>query len=161
MPFTLFHERFKEIGIQETRSITIPPGGSFGLPAGDYGFFEMFCDEAGCDCRRVMFYVVSSARSELEATVSWGWEPAEFYAQWSIDDDPDIGFEIKGPLVDPLGPQTALGPAICDLVRDVLLRDQAYVERIKRHYAMFRQKIDGKPKRKRVRRKVRRKRRRK
>jgi len=29
------------------------------LPDGEYGFLEFYCNEAGCDCRRALFMVVS------------------------------------------------------------------------------------------------------
>ena len=38
-------------------------------------------------------------------------------------------------------PQTPLAPALLKLVKEVLLQDEAYVERIKRHYRMFREKL--------------------
>jgi len=53
---------------------------------------------------------------------------------------------MKGPALNPLSPATELAPALLGLVRDVLLKDPEYVERIKRHYAMVRERIDG-PKR--------------
>ncbi len=43
MPFRMFHDYFPEIAEQETRSITVLPQSNMGLPAGSYGFLEMFC----------------------------------------------------------------------------------------------------------------------
>ena len=43
--------------------------------------------------------------------------------------------------------QLRFAPALLDLFRNVLLQDTAYVERVKRHYAMFRQEVDNKAKR--------------
>lgn len=39
-------------------------------------------------------------------------------------------------------PRTELAPAIVELARDLLLRDRRYVERLKRHYALMRAKVD-------------------
>ena len=49
MPFQQFYELFPEVGIAETRSIAVlTDDDESGLPPGDYGFCEMFCNERGC-----------------------------------------------------------------------------------------------------------------
>lgn len=123
--------------------MTILPGASISLSPGDYGFLEMFCDEPGCDCRRVFFSVVSSAHHELEAVIAWGWETPEFYAEWMNNGDPEIIADLKGPVLNLGSPATARAPALLELTRNVLLQDTNYIERIKRHYQMYRQQIDG------------------
>lgn len=142
MPYVQFHDLCPEIAERETRTITVLPGQTSQLPAGEYGFVEMFCNEPGCDCRRVFFYVVSSLHNDVEAVVTYGWETANFYAKWMNDDDPKIIAELQGPSLNLGSPQSRLAPALLNLVEDVLLQDDAYVERIKRHYRMFRDKID-------------------
>jgi len=72
MAFAPFHEYSPEIAARETRSITVPPGSPFGLPAGEYGFLEMYCNEPGCDCRRVLFYVIARDRPGVQAVIGWG-----------------------------------------------------------------------------------------
>ncbi len=143
MPYRLFHDLFPDLAKRETRSITVLPQSDPGLPAGDYGFLEMYCDEPGCDCRRVFFYVVSSFREEVEAVVAWGWEARDFYRKWMKHGGEKDVDRLKGPILNLGSPETELAPAILDLVRDVLLQDPDYVERIKRHYAMFQRKVDG------------------
>jgi len=44
-----------------------------------------------------------------------------------------------------LSPQSRLAPTLLQLAGDVLLTDPAYVERIKRHYQLFREKIAQTP----------------
>lgn len=143
MPFALFHSRFPEVAERETRTITVLPNSDLALPAGDYGFLEMFCDEPDCDCRRVFFYVVSSVRKDVEAVVTWGWETRSFYARWMKDDDPEVLFTLKGPALNPGSPQTNLAPALLSLVQTVLLRDPEYVQRVKKHYRLFRNHVDS------------------
>jgi hypothetical protein len=146
MPYQLLYNLFPEIADKETRSITILADESeTGLPAGDYAFCEMFCDEPGCDCRRVFFYVIASFREGPEAVIAWGWEAQDFYVKWMGDDDPQMIDAIKGPCLNIGSPQSELAKPLLVLVREVLLQDKAYVERIKRHYQLFRSKIDGKP----------------
>jgi len=41
---TLFWERFPDVAARETRVVTLPCT-CYGLPAGNYGFLELYCDE--------------------------------------------------------------------------------------------------------------------
>jgi hypothetical protein len=143
MPYAAFHQYFPEIAKRETRSITILDP-SAPLPPGQYGLIEMYCDEAGCDCRRVFFYIVASFREGPEAVVAYGWEDAAFYARWMKDTDPEVLKDLKGPALNLFSPQSELAPAILDLIENLVLKDTAYVERLKRHYRMVRDVIDGK-----------------
>jgi hypothetical protein len=145
MPHQLFHDLFPERAGQETRSITVSKEIDSDLPEGDYGFLEMFCNERGCDCRRVMFYIISSHSKDerVEAVIAWGWESCGFYKKWLRSDDPQMVAELQGPVLNIGSPQSELAPALLNLVRDVLLQDPAYVERVKEHYWAFRNKVEG------------------
>ncbi|MGK7949215.1 MAG: hypothetical protein AB4368_10535 [Xenococcaceae cyanobacterium] len=90
MPYVPFYKFYPEIAERETRTIKMFPGQPSGLPAGDYGFGEMFCDEPDCDCRKVFFSVVSSRHNKVEAVVTYGWSTANFYIKWLEEDDPKI-----------------------------------------------------------------------
>jgi len=139
MPMTLFMERFPEVGARETKSATVTQRPD--LPDGEYGFLELYCDEPGCDCRRVIIIVLrrETGRSKTWATIGYGWESADFYRKWSrAGGDP---IEMKGPGLDPLNAQTEYSPALLDLFR-FLLQSTEYVERIKRHYRMFRDSVE-------------------
>jgi hypothetical protein len=143
MPFALFRDYFPEIAERETRSATVLGESQGGLPRGHYAFLEMFCNEPGCDCRRVFFYVVSDRANNLEAVVAYGWETPDFYAKWLHDGDPNIVRELIGPSLNIGSPQSEIAPAILELVREIL-KDKEYVKRIERHYRMVRQAVDGK-----------------
>ena len=142
MPFAPFSERFPDIAARETRSATTAER-IHGLPPDEYGFLELYCDEPGCDCRRVMFFVVSRGRRQPEAVIAWGWESRDFYARWMHTDDPEMIRELQGPVLNLGSPQSSHAPALLDLFKNVLLRDPEYVERIKRHYRMFRETIES------------------
>lgn len=90
------------------------------------------------------FSVLSSLHEDVQAVIGWGWEDKEFYVKWMGDNDPIVIEELKGPALNLASPQSNLAPALLDLFREVLLPDTAYLERVKRHYAMFRERIDGK-----------------
>jgi hypothetical protein len=141
MPYVDFHSAFPAVAEAETRSVTLPRTMS-GLPAGTYTFVEMFCDEVGCDCRRVFFLVVASPSKPPVAVIAYGWEDRAYYFKWMGVDDPRIIDDLKGPVLNLASPQSSLAPAVLALFEEVLLPDAAYIDRVKRHYAMFRQHID-------------------
>ena len=145
MPYQLLHDLFPETAEAETRTIRVfGERSDTGLPPGQYRFCEMFCNERGCDCRRIFFYVVASFREGPEAVIAWGWGSPEFHTNWLRDDDPIMIAELIGPSLNLGRPQTELADGLLNLLRDVLLQDEAYVDRIKRHYRHFRARIDGK-----------------
>jgi hypothetical protein len=141
MPMTPFMEKFPDLGRRETRSILVPPGQD--LPSGEYGYIEFYCNEPGCDCRRATIIVLrpDTGWNKPWATISYGWESLEFYNKWGgAHSDPA---EMQGPHLDPLNVQTEYAPALLDLFRWVL-QSPEYVERLKRHYRMFRDTVERK-----------------
>ena len=132
MPMIQFYSQFPNLAAKETRSITVQSRND--LPAGEYGFIELYCDEADCDCRRVIIIVTSATGPKIWATINYGWEGLQFYEKWlhSKEDAPGC----KGPSLDPLNTQTEYAPTLLRLF-DWILEDQAYVERLKRHYYLF------------------------
>ena len=94
----------------------------------------------GCDCRRVMIDVLrpETGWDKIWATIGYGWESLDFYRKWGGAGDP---IEMKGPYLDPLNPQTNYAPALLNLFR-FLLQSTKYVERLKRHYQMFRDSVE-------------------
>lgn len=144
MPYRPFQNLFPEVAAKETRTITVFEQSGFRLPAGEYTFLELFCDESDCDCRRALFYVVSSLREDAVAVIAYGWESRDYYIKWMHDDDPLAINELKGPALNLASPQSDVANDILELFNDVLLKDTAYIERVKRHYQMFRNEIDRK-----------------
>lgn len=148
MPYSSFHSRFPEVAERETRTITVIDPSNFNVPAAHYSFIEMFCDEPGCDCRRVFFSVVSSLQNDIKAVIVWGWEKKGFYVKWMGDSDPHVIKNLMGPVLNLSSPQSKLAPALLKLFREVLLTDNAYVQRVKRHYHMFRETVENKGRKK-------------
>jgi len=139
MPMTPFMEKFPELGARETRSVTVTDQPD--LPDGEYGFTELYCNEPGCDCRRVTIIVLrpETGWSKTWATIGYGWESLDFYREWGgAHSDP---IEMQGPCLDSLNVQTKYSSALLDLFR-VLLQSPDYVERLKRHYQMFRESVE-------------------
>ncbi len=146
MFYESFHNRFPEIAECETRAITLLTDNNLNLPPDSYAFVEMFCNEPGCDCRRVFFSVISSRSQQIEAVIAWGWEQRAFYAKWLGSKDPDMLSDLMGPVLNLTSPQSKFAPALLDLCKTLLLQDPDYIERVKRHYTMFRSAIDRKTK---------------
>lgn len=142
MPFRLFHDLHPEVAEAETRSVYVTERQG-GLPSGWYPFKEMFCDEPGCDCRRVFLLVEPSFGDRHPTVIAWGWEDMAFYEAWIKYGDRSDAALLQGPILNPGSPETALSPHILDLFRDVLLTDMNYVERVKRHYDMFRATVEA------------------
>jgi hypothetical protein len=138
MPMTPFVEKFPQLGPAETRFIKAM--GAPDLPDGEYGFFEFYCNEPGCDCRRVSIIVLrpETGWRKFWATISYGWESVDFYRKWSYGQDPQ---EMQGPSLDTLNVQSQYSSALLELFREVL-RSPGYVGRLKRHYQMFRASVD-------------------
>jgi hypothetical protein len=138
MPMTPFFERFPELGPAETRSVKVT--GAPDLPDGEYGFFELYCNEPGCDCRRVTILVLrpETGWRKVWATISYGWESLEFYRKWIHGPDTR---DMQGASLDPLNEQSRYSAALLELFKTVL-QSPGYVDRLKRHYQMFRATVD-------------------
>ena len=133
MMMTPFSAKFADLAWQETRTITVR--GRDELPDGEYAFVESYCDDAGCDCRRVMLTVLGrTSGSRVWATISYGWERAEFYERWV--GRAAEGADTKGPYLDPLNPQSRYADVLLGMF-EYVITDKAYVERLERHYWMF------------------------
>jgi hypothetical protein len=139
MPYAPFHEKFPEIAKKETRLITAINDPE--LPKGNYILIESYCDEVDCDCRRVFFNIFSERRNEIVAVIAYGWENSKFYADWFGDNDPRIIEDLKGPSLNLASPQSELAPILLDRIKYVL-KDRHCIERIKRHYRIFKDLIE-------------------
>jgi hypothetical protein len=139
MFYAPLYERLPDLARTETRSVTIK--GHPLLPDGEYGLIEAYCNEPGCDCRRVMFNIFTPASASALAVIAYGWESAAFYARWFGQYDMDIIRQMQGPILNPGSPQSQVAPGLLLLVQE-MLRDEAYVARLKRHYKLFKQAVN-------------------
>ena len=143
MSYQLFHDYFPDLAEKETRVIQVfEPNPFAAVPPDTYALLEMFCTDADCDCRRVMWMVQSDREQRPVAVVAYGWASARFYQNWFGRPDPDIVREMQGPVLNVGSPQAAYAPAILTMLTETVLKDKAYLTRVKRHYALFRNKIE-------------------
>ena len=143
MPYTSFHHYFPEVAKEETRTLTTFRQ-DYVVPSGSYGLLEMYCDDPGCDCRRVFLEVYDWEGRKSMAFIAYGWEGKEFYRNWFRGGDPEVIRDLQGPVLNNGSPQSKFAPAFLKMVKDVVLSDPAYIERLKRHYQMFKEKVDPK-----------------
>jgi hypothetical protein len=142
VPFVPFAEIFPDLAREETRSVLKHEDG---VVTRAHLFLELFCNERGCDCRRVFIQVRSDepGAPQPRATLSWGWEPDSFYREWAkfplSKEDLD---ELRGPGLARLAPQSEESEHLLDQFR-LLLESEPYRARIVRHYAMFREQIEA------------------
>jgi hypothetical protein len=81
--------------------------------------------------------VVSESRPGKLASITFGWEPLEFYRQWKGADRVDDHIRaLKGPALMPMAPQTDFADALLELVA-LRLQESRYVDPLKRHYRQF------------------------
>jgi hypothetical protein len=139
MAYEPFHERFLEIAEKETRTLIVLDDPE--LPKGEYGLTEAYCNEPGCDCRRVFFNVVNWQTREVLAVIAYGWESKKYYAEWFGRNDPDIIQDLQGPALNSASHQSDLAPVLLQRVK-YILNDRAYRKRLIIHYEMFKETID-------------------
>ena len=140
MSYQPFHEIFPDIATKETRTLITFDRPN--LPDDQYALIEAYCNDPGCDCRRVFFNVASWRTKEILAVITFGWESNKYYVKWFGHNDPLIIKELKGPALNSASPQSKLAPALLREVAHVLLQDKNYVDRLKRHYRMFKDIVD-------------------
>ncbi|MFH1829890.1 MAG: hypothetical protein ABH871_03840 [Pseudomonadota bacterium] len=120
----MFHQLFPDIGLEETRTIAVFKEQD-GLPEGSYGFVELYCIDPNCDCRRVMFNVVSEEPAKHLATINHAFEPPP----------PDDVIKEQS-FLDELNVQSEYSTTLLKLFKEVLLMDTVYIDRLEEHYKM-------------------------
>jgi superfamily II DNA or RNA helicase len=106
------------------------------LPDGNYRLEDGFCTNPDCDCRTVYISVIAEKRSKVLATITFGWEPLEFYRRWMRPGKIEDLIQLRGPALMSGAPQTEFSQALLELVAPGL-RERSYVSRLKRHYRLF------------------------
>jgi hypothetical protein len=99
------------------------------IPKGNYTFFECYCVEPGCDCRRVTLLVIND-KAQQKAAISFGFEP----------DEP-----MSGPYLDDLHKQAPYAGELLEIFVDAINESTDWLERMYRQYREVRKKVEGKP----------------
>jgi hypothetical protein len=107
--------------------------------------FMLFSEIVSTPFRRVMLNIFSSIDEKPKAVIAYGWEKKRFYVKWFRNTDPIVIKDLMGPVLNRMSPQSDIAPELLTLFKKVLLKDKKYMDRVKRHYSIMREKID-KPK---------------
>ena len=135
MPMAPFYSKFRDLAFEETRTVFLRNHES--LPDGEYGFLEFYCNEVKCDCRRVLVQVIRpETGGRVWASINFGWETPAFYRRWTSG-NPDDADEMASATLDPINLQSKYSDALLRLFSDSVLHDAAYVQRLQRHYELF------------------------
>src|SRR3990167_8884722 len=87
MQYTSFFARFPDFVRTEFRNIHVLDNKMYlPIPAGNYGFLELFGDELDCDCRNVIIQIISLNPYKVWVILRYGWEKKNFYVDWSYGD---------------------------------------------------------------------------
>jgi hypothetical protein len=131
-----FIDQFPDVAGREMLVLHVQQPG-LPLPPGEYGFFELFCIDPDCDCRRTILQVRSPQfPGRILATINYGWESEAFYNK-RMPWDENAGREITSASLDPLNPQSELADALLDGFREYVRRDSFFPQQLKRHYKLF------------------------
>ncbi len=127
---------FPEVSVEETRTAVVkapwPDDLPDALPVDEYGFDEHYCADRTCDCRRVLLYVYARHASAHVATISHAFDP------------PGKNKLIREQtFLDPILPQSELAPMLLELFQREVLADQAYRQRLRTHYRMFKSVVNN------------------
>ena len=133
-----------EIAALETRSVAVGQGPR--LPGDEYAFIEFYCDESACDCRRVFFQVIPRSQPEVVlASINFGWEEEGFYRK-RMPYDADAPTNITRGSLDPLNEQSDYATELLELFQRFVL-DVPYRLRLRRHYKLFKHRLEHASKR--------------
>lgn len=133
---TPFIDRFPDVAGLEMLVLHVQQPG-LPVPPGEYGFFEWYCEDDGCDCRRVLLQVISPKQpGKVLATINYGWESEAFYTAW-MHGDAEARREITSASLDPLNPQSRLADRLLDGFRDFLRASPEFKVQLRRHYDLF------------------------
>jgi hypothetical protein len=121
-----FDTVFLDVAKRESRAIqTVDAAGT---PA-TFVFRELYCDEPGCDCRRVLLHVHWVEGKCIAASISYAFERPRRRDEKQIS-------------LDPLNPQSERSRDLLALFTEMIEEDGAYRAGLIRHYEMWKQVID-------------------
>lgn len=120
---------FPELARREALALAL--AGQDGKPVATFLFREFYCNDPGCDCRRVVLHVHWVERKLVAASIGYGFEPA----LPPFEDEPQV-------MLDPINPQTDASEHILEMFEDALARDPSVRARFVAHYEAWKRVVD-------------------
>jgi|SRR3989344_134025 len=129
--FESFYSGCPEIAEAETRNILNLNNPNF--PKGQYLLLENYCIDKKCDCRKVMINFIKE--NKIFATICYGWEDLKYYEKFI--GDKELAKYMFGASLELGGQQSEYAKYFLAFFKDVILKDKFYVDRLKKHYKLF------------------------
>lgn len=145
-----FHSFFPELAQREVRCLHVRNDGSGpgGVPPDEYCYFEFYCEDPTCDCRRVFLQVISRGQpGKVFASINYGWEKESFYRK-RMPYAPDAARDVVRGVLDPMNEQSEFADFLLQGFQRFVL-DEPYRLRLRRHYRLFREELARREHRKR------------
>lgn len=101
-------------------------------PAALLVFREFYCNDPGCDCRRVILHAVVAGQQRIVAGIGYGFEPSKP----PFHDEPQI-------FLDPLNPQSELSDVVLDVFTKLVESEPSVRERFIEHYTLWKRVVDN------------------
>lgn len=142
MYFASFHTKFPILTLKESLILDVGPNSYKSIPKGRYVFWESYCTNNKCDCRKVILNVTDKENpGKTLATIDYGWESAKFYGKW-LHGDNDTGKEMEGASLEVFGrQQTEHSRDFLELFNDYLKDNKDFVKVFMNHYKLFKDSV--------------------
>ena len=98
------------------------------VPKGSYTFFESYCTDPACDCRRTTLFVINE-KSKQKAAICFGFDPAE---------------PMAGPFLDDFQEQAPYADELLAFFVDAINENPEWLTRMYDQYRAVRRKVGGK-----------------
>lgn len=129
MMFESFFDEFPDLMSTEVRYLKFlnsPTDSRSLIPKGRYEFFEFFCSNVNCDCKKAIIKVMSYELNKSWAIIRYGWGAGRRKPEFQLD---------PGNVDDPLSNE------FLEFFKEMIRRDQHYAARIEKHYLQFKKRM--------------------
>lgn len=106
-----------------------------------YRIVDLYCPDAYCDCHKVTL-LFCDRQMKVVSNVSYGWQPKKFYQNWGLDEK--CAQKLTEGYLDVIAPYSE-HPALFLKAFHEIKKDKEVIERFKRRYALFKEKILATP----------------
>ncbi len=127
--FESFFDEFPDLMSTEVRYLKFldsPTDSSSLIPKGRYEFFEFFCSNVNCDCKRVIINVMSYELNKSWVIIHYKW------GTWGRKPE----FQL-----DPENIDDPLSNEFLEFFKEMIRRDRRYAARIEKHYLQFKKRM--------------------
>lgn len=129
MIFSSFYDEFPDLIRTEVRCVEFSNNSADSkslIPDGHYEFFEYYCTDINCDCKKVIINVISYDPNKSWVSIHYGWGSDKYMS----------GFQL-----DPRSTNNPISKEFLELYKEMIRRDKRYAARIEKHYSQFKERM--------------------